>query len=196
MSLPVSTAWKQAIQAQFRYPGYLRVELDVAPPGIADNTTVSSVTSCPWTKASDVIERQKTPDTPVLSLEHNRWCLDGASIPVNDQNTSQNKLGWWSRNPIEDGVSTVFQFTFSQPYDLFGLYIRWDRQTSSWATDFTFVGYNTAGDVVATKHVTDAPAADGFYEISMSSVKVIKITFQGWSKPQWRARMEFVLFGK
>lgn len=196
MSLPVSTAWKQAIQAQFRYPGYLRVELDVAPPGIADNTTVSSVTSCPWTKASDVIERQKMPDTPVLSLEHNRWCLDGAFIPVNDQNTSQNKLGWWSRNPIEDGVSTVFQFTFSQPYDLFGLYIRWDRQTSSWATDFTFVGYNTAGDVVATKHVTDAPAADGFYEISMSSVKVIKITFQGWSKPQWRARMEFVLFGK
>lgn len=196
MSLPVSTSWKNAIQAQFRYPGYLHVELAVAPPNIADHTTVSSVSSCSWTKASDVVERQRVPDQPTLSLEHNRWRLDGTMIPVNDVDSTLNKLGWWSQNPVEDSTSTVFQFTFSQLYDLFGLYIRWDRQTTSWATDFTFQGYNADNTLVATKHVTDPPASDGFYEISMSGVKRIVVTFNGWSKPQWRARIEFVLFGK
>ena len=196
MSLPVSTAWQEAIQAQFRYPGYMRVELAVAPPGITEHTTVSSVTSCPWTRASDVIERQKVPEVPVLSLEHNRWCLDGSAIPVNDQNPTLNRMGWWSKEPVEDSTATVFQFTFDQAYDLFGLYIRWDRQTSSWATDFTFEGYNNSNELVATKHITDPPASDGFYELSMSNVRIIKVTFHGWSKPHWRARVEFVLFGK
>lgn len=196
MSLPVSTSWKNAIQAQFRYPGYLHVELAVAPPNIADHTTVSSVSSCSWTKASDVVERQRVPDQPTLSLEHNRWRLDGTMIPVNDVDPTLNKLGWWSQNPVEDSTNTVFQFTFSQLYDLFGLYIRWDRQTTSWATDFTFQGYDAANTLVATKRVTDPPASDGFYEISMSGVKRIVVTFNGWSKPQWRARIEFVLFGK
>ena len=195
MSLPVSTSWKNAIQAQFRYPGYLHVELAIAPPNIVDHTSVSNVDAYVGTQASSVIERQRIPEASVLSLEHNRWCLDGTMTAIDDP-AVVNRLGWWSVNPMESSSSCVFQFTFDQLYDVSGLYIRWDRQTNSWATTFTITGFDTSGTSIASKVVSSPTASDGYYEIDLPSVKSIKVTFQGWSKPQWRARMEFLVFGQ
>ncbi len=195
MSVPVSKAWKDAIQAQFRYPGYLHVELAVAPPNIADHTSVSTVDAYAGTQASNVIERQRIPETPVLSLEHNRWCLDGSMVAIDNASVA-NRLGWWSPDPVETNSTFVFQFTFNQLYNVSGLYIRWDRQTSSWATVFTIAGYDAEETLIASKVVTSPTASDGYHEINLPSVKTIKVTFQGWSKPQWRARMEFLVFGQ
>lgn len=195
MSVPVSTAWKEAIQAQFRYPGYLRVQLNIMPPDIVENTTVTSTNTSKWARASDVIETNQLPYEPTASLEHNRWSLGGTMALVDDQKPANNRLGWWSDTLVSDSNPVVFMFNFTQAYDLIGFYIRWDTQTQSWATDFTFEGLDAGGQVLHTRTVQSIEKPAEYYNVEMTGVHAIRLTFRGWSKPGWRARIEYVVFG-
>ena len=142
MSIQVSKTWKNAIQAQFRYPGYLRIQLDIVPPDIVENTTVSSPDTDKWTQASNVLGSNNVPYEPTASLEHNRWLLGGNMALIDDQHPVNNRMGWWSDDVVSTSNPIVFLFSFSQAYDLIGFYIQWATQTNSWATDFTFEGYS------------------------------------------------------
>lgn len=196
MSILVSKTWKDAIQAQFRYPGYLRIQLDIVPPDIVENTTVSSTDTDKWTQASNVLGSNNVPYEPTASLEHNRWLLGGNMTLIDDQNPSNNRMGWWSDDVVSTSNPIVFLFSFSQAYDLIGFYIQWDTQTNSWATDFTFEGLDANNQVIQTRTVKSAKKPDEYYDVEMTGVHAIRLTFRAWSKPNWRARIEYIVFGR
>lgn len=196
MSILVSKTWKDAIQAQFRYPGYLRIQLDIVPPDIVENTTVSSTDTDKWTQASNVLGSNNVPYEPTASLEHNRWLLGGNMTLIDDQNPSNNRMGWWSDDIVSTSNPIVFLFSFSQAYDLIGFYIQWDTQTNSWATDFTFEGLDANNQVIQTRTVKSAKKPDEYYAVEMTGVHAIRLTFRAWSKPNWRARIEYIVLGR
>lgn len=196
MSILVSKTWKDAIQAQFRYPGYLRIQLDIVPPDIVENTTVSSTDTDKWTQASNVLGSNNVPYEPTASLEHNRWLLGGNMTLIDDQNPSNNRMGWWSDDVVSTSNPIVFLFSFSQAYDLIGFYIQWDTQTNSWATDFTFEGLDANNQVIQTRTVKSAKKPDEYYDVEMTGVHAIRLTFRAWSKPDWRARIEYIVLGR
>ena len=196
MSILVSKTWKDAIQAQFRYPGYLRIQLDIVPPDIVENTTVSSTDTDKWTQASNVLGSNNVPYEPTASLEHNRWLLGGNMTLIDDQNPANNRMGWWSDDVVSTSNPIVFLFSFSQAYDLIGFYIQWDTQTNSWATDFTFEGLDANNQVIQTRTVKSAKKPDEYYAVEMTGVHAIRLTFRAWSKPNWRARIEYIVLGR
>lgn len=196
MSILVSKTWKDAIQAQFRYPGYLRIQLDIVPPDIVENTTVSSTDTDKWTQASNVLGSNNVPYEPTASLEHNRWLLGGNMTLIDDQNPANNRMGWWSDDIVSTSNPIVFLFSFSQAYDLIGFYIQWDTQTNSWATDFTFEGLDANNQVIQTRTVKSAKKPDEYYDVEMTGVHAIRLTFRAWSKPNWRARIEYIVLGR
>lgn len=196
MSILVSKTWKDAVQAQFRYPGYLRIQLDIVPPDIVENTTVSSTDTDRWTQASNVLGSNNVPHEPTASLEHNRWLLGGTMTLIDDQNPANNRMGWWSDDIVSTSNPIVFLFSFSQAYDLIGFYIQWDTQTNSWATDFTFEGLDANNQVIQTRTVKSAKKPDEYYDVEMTGVHAIRLTFRAWSKPNWRARIEYIVLGR
>lgn len=196
MSILVSKTWKNAIQAQFRYPGYLKIQLDIVPPDIVENTTVSSTDTDKWTQASNVLGSNNVPYEPTASLEHNRWLLGGNMTLIDDQNPANNRMGWWSDDIVSTSNPIVFLFSFSQAYDLIGFYIQWDTQTNSWATDFTFEGLDADSQVIQTRTVKSAKKPDEYYDVEMTGVHAIRLTFRAWSKPNWRARIEYIVLGR
>lgn len=196
MSIQVSKTWKNAIQAQFRYPGYLRIQLDIVPPDIVENTTVSSTDTDKWTQASNVLGSNNVPYEPTASLEHNRWLLGGNMALIDDQHPVNNRMGWWSDDVVSTSNPIVFLFSFSQAYDLIGFYIQWDTQTNSWATDFTFEGLDANNQVIQTRTVKSAKKPDEYYDVEMTGVHAIRLTFRAWSKPNWRARIEYIVLGR
>lgn len=196
MSILVSKTWKDAIQAQFRYPGYLRIQLDIVPPDIVENTTVSSTDTDKWTQASNVLGSNNVPYEPTASLEHNRWLLGGNMTLIDDQNPANNRMGWWSDDVVSTSNPIVFLFSFTQAYDLIGFYIQWDTQTNSWATDFTFEGLDANNQIIQTRTVKSAKKPNEYYDVEMTGVHAIRLTFRAWSKPNWRARIEYIVLGR
>lgn len=193
--LKVSETWKDAIKQQFRNQGYLRVTLAVAPPGLPDEATVSSVDSDPSNIAPPenvVLKAVSTPQA-VVSLEPNRWLLDGSFSLMQDLYGSVS--GWWSS--LSYASPKVLTFEFAQPYSIPGITVYWDLVSATTPTSVKLVGYQ-GDDVVysysydTTNH-TFAPV-DAF-DAAMTEITRVDLAVNTWKPNTWRARVAAVVFG-
>lgn len=193
MAIAVSTAWKEAIQAQFRYPAYLRLTLSVQPPGIREGAQVSTLATEPITSTDTIFDGNQDNAEPVATFEKNRWVGDG-SMYLPSEIASQNKpMEWWSNDCNARAVELTF--IFDKVYTVPGLFVVWDTETNSWPTKFTVRGYKQDGTLINTYTVTSINSVSGYFDAAFDDVKQIVLTINEWSREQWRVRINEVVLG-
>lgn len=188
--LPVSANWQQAIKEQFRYQGYLKVLLQVAPPGLQEGLQVNT----PDTDSnSDVGSMYDSNDvvTPFATLESNRWLLNGQFDLLTDDTVVDD---WWS-TPMTDKASKLLTFEFDKTYNIPGIYVVWDPVNGTFPSRVVITGYDAEGASLGTSTVVDVTSSSGFVEVPFDGVKTVTMQIDEWSVSLWRARIAEILFG-
>lgn len=193
MAIEVSTKWKDAIQAQFRYPAHIQLTLDVQPPGLREGAQVETDVTESITSTDSIFDGLRGPIEPVATFEPDRWIGDG-SMYLPSEDTSLNKpLEWWSNNC---GFTEVqLTLLFDQVYTIPGMYIAWDTETNSWPTKLNLKGYNQEGTLINTYDITTINSPTYYFDAVFSNVKKIDMTITEWSKPNWRVRITEITCG-
>lgn len=188
--IPVSTKWQEAIREQFRYQGYLRIIIQVTPPGLQENLQVDTPDT-DTVATTEVLESDAGVEvTPFVTLERNRWLLNGKfKLLPKDQIVDD----WWS-TPLKDQAK-VLTFTFDRTYSIPGIYVGWDASTGTFPSNLLIEGYGAEGTKLYTYEVTDISSATGFVDASMDNVHKVVLTIKQWNVDGWRARIHEILFG-
>ena len=188
--IPVSATWQAAIKEQFRYQGYLKVTLQVTPPGLQDNLVIQSDDSFEQSDP-DVMNDLNQQASSYTTLEPNRWLLNGKFNIFPDRNTPTDD--WWS-TMIQD-ASKVIHFQFDNTYNIPGIYIQWDTLDHTFPTKVIVTGYDLAGSVLTTKTITDINSYETFIDMPMDKVYSVDLEIVEWNNTSWRARIAEILFG-
>lgn len=190
--LNVSAEWQQAIKAQFRYQAYLYVTLELTPPGLREGTDIS--TSGDFRSSDPSVIMDASRDTPTYfgTFEPNRICLDGSCTLLSSNSRTKD---WWSNLVPTESNPVVITYNFNGIYTIPGIYVTWDKETNSWPTKLALRGYNNSGKLVYTTSINNINSATGYFEAPMTDVAKVEMYIYEWSTPQWRARIDEVMFG-
>lgn len=196
MALEVSNQWKEKIKGQFRYPGYLKVLLALVPDEIREGTSVSTFQTEKISSSVQLIDGISIEREPVATFEKNRWRGDGSQYLPSPTASNNNEVEWWSNtvNFDEEHPIELF-FHFSGIFSFAGLFVTWDTETNSWPTDWEVIGYKQDGSVQKSYRVKTTMSADEFTETPFDNVTQVRIRIFKWSKPNWRVRINEVMFG-
>lgn len=191
--LNVSTQWHNASKAQFRYQAYLYVSLEVVPPGIREGTVVSSDDTFEQSKIERIVDGVVAAPIKYASLESNRWLLNGNKSLLSPGTYTQ---PWWSRLIVSEQNKPTLHFEFDKAYTIPGMYITWDTEDNTYPKSFRALGYDLEGTVVYDITVDKVDSVAGFFEsTAMDNIKAVDLIILEWAVPNWRARVEEVVFG-
>lgn len=193
MAIAVSTKWKEAIQAQFRYPAYIKLQLSVQPPGLREGVQTSTNVTESITSIDTIFDGNQDYAEPVATFEQNRWVGDG-SMYLPSTNSAKNKaMEWWSNTC--DFSSVALTFTFDKAYSIPGLFVVWDTETNSWPTNLTVDGYKSDGTKIGSYTVTSINSVEGYFDSAFDDCRKVVLTINKWSMPNWRVRINEIVFG-
>ena len=196
MALEVSNKWKESIKGQFRYPGYLKVLLALVPDEIREGTTVSTLQTEEIASPAQLTDGVSEAREPVATFERNRWRGDGKQYLPADTASKNKTIEWWSNTTSFDETNPIeLSFQFDGVFSFAGLFVTWDTETNSWPTDWEVVGYKLDGSVQQSYRVTTTMSADEFTATPFDGVTRVRIRIFKWSKPNWRVRINEVMFG-
>lgn len=191
MAIAVSTKWKEAIQAQFRYPGHLKFDLTVQPPGIREGAQVVSTSTYNKTTESSIVDGNQNHNDRIATLEMNRWTLDGSFDLDREQPLN---LSWWSDILLSTGPVQL-TFTFDKVYSVAGLYIVWDQTQGTFPGTIVIEGFSSSGASNAGPYTLTATSPEEYFDVPLNDVNKVTLTINNWSVPEWRARIAEVVFG-
>lgn len=196
MALEVSNQWKKSIKDQFRYPGYLKVLLALVPDEIREGATVDVSQTEEITSPVQLTDGVSIEREPVATFEKNRWRGDGKQYLPSLTASKNNPTEWWSNTTSFDEAHPIeMLFHFSSVFSFAGLFVTWDTETNSWPTDWEAIGYKQDGSIQKRYRVRSTRSADGFTETPFDNVTQVRIRIFKWSKPNWRVRINEVMFG-
>lgn len=193
MSIPVSAAWQQAIQGQFRYPAYIKMALSLQPPGLREGATPSTDATEPITSTEVLFDGLQDVIEPVATFEQNRWRGDGSMYLPSENPSNNSPVEWWSNTCDFETVSLTF--TFDKVYTVPGMFAVWDTETDSWPTLLTLEGINSSGESVGVYEITSVTSVSGYFDAPFDDVLQVVLTIHRWSKPNWRVRINEIVFG-
>lgn len=196
MALPVTNKWKQAIEAQFRRQGYLKVQLSVIPPGVREGATPSVVgdNTESITSINTIVDGFSNDIEPVVTLEPDRWSGRGNMYLPSTTASENASVEWWADRAIGQSPITI-NIVFDQAYTIPGITGVWDTETNSWPTSLVVAGYDINDSLIHSYTITDITQVTQFMNTSFESAKRISLTIQSWSKTGWRPRITELLFG-
>ena len=192
MAIPVTADWKNAIQAQFRYPAYIKANLIVSPPGLRERVNINTSEKESITLADSIMDNSYEDIEPVASFEPNRWIGDGSMYLPSISNDKNLDIEWWSAGSASEVSIT---FNFDKNYTFPGMYFVWDTETNTWPTNVVLHGYNSEGDLIKSYTITNINSVRGYVDAPFENVKSIKMIIASWSVQNWRARITEILFG-
>ena len=184
-----SDDYKAAITGDARRVRLL-VPLRISTPGMSIGTITPSG-NAPMSKPNQLKDQNAQPNDPYITLEENRWTLDGSMSTLSNTYGWSGQVGWvsdvlsgsdgsFSTAPTVDiavsGISTLQSVTFAFPVD-------------SWPTSFT-VSIKQSGTTYHSATITDCTG--GVYYLTGFTVynpDEISISFDTWSQPYCRARL-------
>ena len=188
--LPVSATWQQAIKEQFRYQGYLRVILQVTPPGLQDALQIKTPDSESFSNP-EVMNDSSSDVVPYASLENNRWLLNGKFDILDDGVVTDD---WWS-TPLATGEIKTLLFTFDKIYNIPGIYFEWDVVNQTYPALIRVTAYGTENTEIGSAEVSNISSATGFVDLPFDNVLKVKLEILDWNVTNWRARIAEILFG-
>lgn len=196
MPLTVSNAWKESIKGQFRRPGYLRVLLALVPDEIRRSVTAGSSQTEQISSLAQLNDGITITREPVATFEKNRWKGDGSQYLPSPEANLNEEIEWWSDttqfnkdNPIE------LTFTFSRYFSFAGLFTTWDTETNSWPTDWEIIGYDALGNITKKYEIKNTQSVESYADAPFDDVTMLRIRIFAWSAPEWRVRINEVMFG-
>ena len=192
--IQATATWIAAVQAQFRYQAYLKVNISVVPPGLREGATVTASSTFALTSTQQIMDADRNTRERVATLEHNRWKGDGSFYLPSTVPSQNAKMEWWSDVMPSLEAPVNVHVVFDQAYSIPGIFASWDTETGSYPTGFTITGYNTNGAVIKTVTVTDVTSSEGFIEEPFDDVKAFDFNFTSWSN-NWRCRINELVFG-
>lgn len=190
--LTVSEAWHNASKAQFRYQAYLQLTLELTPPGLREGATVTANSTFPGSSSAKIMDASTDNPTVYGTLEPNRMCLDGNTSLMSESTATDD---WWSNSiPSADSPISI-EFVFDQTYSIPGIYVKWDKETNSWPSAVTLYGYNASDALIYTINISDINSVSGFFSAIMDDVKRVVMVCSTWNTPNWRGRIDELMFG-
>ena len=188
--LPVSATWQQAIKEQFRYQGYLRVVLQVTPPGLHDALQISTSDSEPYSNIQNINNNEAYEIIPYTTLENSRWLLNGSfDLLANDTVTSD----WWS-TPLNNNAKEIL-FTFDKTYSIPGIYFDWDVVNNTYPTLIRITAYGVDNGQLGVVEINNISSSRGFVNTPFENAIKVKLEILEWNVDNWRARIAEILFG-
>lgn len=191
--IPVSETWKAASMQQFRYPGYLRATIKYSPPGLKQGMEVTSPDTFDYSRIETLNEDAPIKQRHFVSLEPNRWLLDG-TFEIVDPLLGPQTTDWWSQTPVENSAKEIV-FELDTAYNIPGLQIAWDVVSKTYPTRVQLIGYDTLGAIIKSVTITDINSERSFLEYPMDGVKKIILKINEWKPNNWRARIAEIVFG-
>ena len=187
--IPVSAQWQEAIRQQFRYQAYLRCRIQVVPPGLVEGLQATSDDTDSASNISKIQNTDGKQPTHYITCEPHRWLLDGTFVAINPGESVDD---WWS-TPVTS--SKILKFYFDKTYSIPGMYFEWDVVNVSYPDSITLRGYDATGSEVQSYSVNSISSATGFVEAPFENVKRVELEIASWSLPNWRARINDIVFG-
>lgn len=159
--------------------------------GAAEAATVTASSPTPESVPQDLT----TGVSPgkVITLEHNRWALDG-SFDTFYENAD---IAFWSSELSGDDSTfqnaPVITVTFSQQFSGMGVTLVFDAATEEYCAAVNLKWYQ--GDTLKAEQDFEPDSATYFCSKRVESYDKIVITLQKTSLPRRRAKVDHILFG-
>lgn len=193
--IETSLAYKDAITATRRRM-LLRAVVDLISPDIVYGTIRHSAET-PYSRASQLIDKELERGAPMATLEHNRWLLDGPFVPAGTLDDAE-QVGLESAGLFdEDGEGDFFaEISFSGVNILQACSVYFPgNDYDGFPINFT-VSVIASGVTVYEKTFTDNKAgAVHLKGFTVHYPTAIRVTAARWSLPQRRLRIAEIVPG-
>lgn len=197
----VSDTYKTESRQIVRNPSYLRITYSVIEPDADDLAIPQDNGHEYYSDLADAVLNTDKTIYPTVTLEHNRWCLDGSqeiipdSVPYGYAGFVGSQL---SGADCLYETQPVIRIDFGDYFAFGGLTFEFDPVTGDYPAELLIDGYNDGSKIFSQTYNPDRtdwvcndriPAESGTY------VNRLDITYVESNKPYRRARMSQLVFG-
>lgn len=199
--IAVSDAYKTESRQVVRNQSFMRITYSVIEPD-ADNLAEPQDNGRTYFSdlAAAVLDTEKTVE-PIVTLERNRWYLDGSQTPIPD-NEPYGYAGYVGSELSGDDCvyadPPTIRIDFSDYFSFAGLTFSFDTTTSDYPSEIRVDGYKDGSQTFSKTYNPDSPVwplGDSIPEDNTDFVNRVDIVYLKSSKPLRRARMEQLIFG-
>jgi hypothetical protein len=188
--IAVSNEWKETHNQMLLPESFVEISLEVSDTNVSGTVSGSNVAS--FANASEIINAgKKTAEEPYITLEHNRWVLDGSTEIAPTASDMSSNTRYVSAN---DSSSTVTINLASPGESIPGVTITWSSEHNEYATAFTVTAKN-GNTTLRSVAVNNNKSVISTVYMSVSGYTSLVITITKWSVPEHRHRIDSVKFG-
>lgn len=188
----VSDAWKKAYQQTLIPETFVEIELYTADLDVTNVATMGSYGEASFSNKETVVNTMSKPESdPYVTLEHNKWTLNGASTLIEDPN----KYKAPAFVSETDGLVILQIEVPLRTKSIPGFTITWSSEYGEYATAFLIEVYGE-GNLIASKSVENNTSVVSDIDLEVSNYDRVDIWVSAWSSPDSRKRIDRVLFGR
>lgn len=197
--IQASNEWRTA-QAGIIVPEtFVKISFEVTEPGLHE---LAKISHSNWLGDpngrsiidSDIVQRK------YVTLEHNRWLLDGGcTILPNEEALGNDGFTSTFSGATEGDFGTITYPTIEISFDMIrtqaipGLMVVWSRAWGEYASRVRITAYNAAEKIFSQEFENDSVHA--MYPFTLANYTRIKIEVLNWSIPFHKAHIESVFIG-
>lgn len=194
MAITATQRWRDEAVKQFRYPGRVRMVMDIMSDISKADVEAEAQNSLPITDVLTTLDNA-TPTFMEVATMEGIWRADGTMYLPSRVSSENMPLPLWSETLISEATPLVLVYDFGQAVSFIGLTFAWDNTYDSWPTKLKLYGYGEDGSELYATNITSVDENFDVIDFPMDSVFSIKVVVTEWSKPQLRARVAEVYFG-
>lgn len=194
MAITATQRWRDEVVKQFRYPGRVRMVMDIMSDISKADVEAEAQNSLPITDVLTTLDNA-TPTFMEVATMEGIWKADGTMYLPSRVSSENMPLPLWSDTLISEQTPLVLFYDFGQEVSFIGLTFSWDNTYNSWPAKLKLFGYAADG---SEKYAVNITTIDEYFDVidfPMDNVVSIKVVVTEWSKPQLRARVAEVYFG-
>lgn len=194
MSVTATQKWRDEVVKQFRYPGHVKMTMDIMPNMSKTDVEATAQNYLSITSVATTLDNE-TPTYAEVATMEGMWRADGSAYLPSRVISENLPLPLRSATLISSTSPMIVTYTFPQAISFVGLTFAWDNTYDTWPSKLTLYGYGEDG---TEKYSTEVTSIDEYMDVidyAMDDVISIKLRITEWSNPQLCARMSEAYFG-
>lgn len=194
MAIESTKDWRTEVVKQFRYPGRVRMVMEVVAEIDKNTVQASAQPSLPLTDVRVTLDGEDNEYEDIATME-GIWRADGTMYLPSRIPSENAQLPLMSDGFVTANNPFVLDYEFVSAVSFVGLSFNWDSVHNAWPTDVEVIGYDATDAQVAQYRITTVTSPVGVLDTPMDNVTAIRIIVYEWSKPALRLRMTEAIFG-
>lgn len=194
MSVPSTKQWRDEVVKQFRYPGHIKMSMDIMP-NISKQDISAKATNILSITAINTTLDNKDPQYAEVATMEGVWKADGSMYLPSRIPSGNLAMPVRSATLISESTPMVIEYVFNQPISCVGLTFSWDTIYSSWPTRLMLYGYSEDGNETYVTEVVSIDEPLDIIKYPMDEISRVKLRISEWSNPQLCARVSEAYFG-